>query len=103
MIKNKFNAQTLKEKIDPHDFYLSEQSLLRFSHKSGRWATAGLCPFHDDRTPGSFKINLETGAFKCWSCGENGSDIIAFLQKRDQLSFLEVLNKLSKEWETFGC
>jgi DNA primase len=92
------DAAALKEAIHPHDFYLREQNLSRFAHKSGGWSLAGICPFHDDTKAGSFKVNLETGAFKCWSCGASGGDIIAFLQKRDGLSFIEALRNLSQEW-----
>ncbi|HAJ19879.1 MAG TPA: hypothetical protein DCL95_07445, partial [Rhodospirillaceae bacterium] len=38
----------------------------------------GLCPFHADTRPGSFVVNKATGAFKCFSCGEQGGDIITF-------------------------
>lgn len=93
------DAQAIKAAINPHDFYLRELNLCRFLHKSGVWAIAGTCPFHDDEKAGSFKVNLETGAFKCWSCGERGGDIIAFLQKRRDLSFVEALRILSQEWE----
>ena len=93
-----WDVKTIKERIDPYEFYLKEQELLSFSCKSGSWALAGRCPYHDDRKEGSFKVNLETGAFKCWSCGASGGDIIAFLQQRDNMSFVEVLQKLSKEW-----
>lgn len=92
------DAAALKEAIQPHDFYLREQNLSRFAHKSVGWALAGICPFHDDRKEGSFKVNLKTGAFKCWSCGAHGGDIIAFLQKRDGLSFIEALGNLTQEW-----
>jgi len=98
-MKYKIDINILKSNIDPYQFYHSEQNLQNFSSKSGGWAIAGLCPFHDDRNAGSFKVNLETGAFKCWSCGASGGDIIAFLQKRDDLSFLEALQKLAKDWE----
>ena len=30
------------------------------------------CPFHDDKHP-SFGINLQTGAYQCFSCEEKGS------------------------------
>lgn len=93
------DAQSMKAAINPHEFYLRELNLSQFSHKSGAWAIAGICPFHDDTKAGSFKVNLETGAFKCWACGASGGDIIAFLQKRRDLSFVEALRILSQEWE----
>ena len=32
-----------------------------------------LCPYHDDRTIGSFSINLRTGLNSCFACGQGGS------------------------------
>ncbi len=96
----RLDAASIKSAIDPADFYLRELNLCRFGYRSGQWAVAGHCPFHDDTKPGSFKINQETGAFKCWSCGASGNDIIAFLKIRDNMDFIEVLERLSNEW---GC
>lgn len=93
------NVTKIKDHINPYDFYLREQNLCRYGYRSNSWVVAGLCPFHEDNRAGSFKINVETGAFKCWSCGASGGDIITFLQKRDDLDFLETLRKLSNEWE----
>lgn len=95
------DVATIKDCISPHDFYLREQNLCRYGHRSSSWAIAGLCPFHNDTRPGSFKINVKTGAFKCWSCGTYGGDIIAFIQQRDGLSFSEILGKLAREWGVF--
>ena len=92
------DASKIKEWISPHDFYMREQVLDRLGHKSGKWAIAGLCPFHEDSSVGSFKINCENGAFICFSCGEKGGDIIAYVRKKYDLSFRESLEKLSNEW-----
>jgi hypothetical protein len=94
----KLDAFTIKGSINPNDFYLREQNLHSFGHGSGQWAIAGLCPFHDDKKHGSFKINLITGAFRCWSCGACGCDIIAFIQKRDGLEFIDTLRKSCSDW-----
>lgn len=32
-----------------------------------------LCPYHEDRSLGSFSINIETGQNSCFSCGNGGS------------------------------
>jgi len=66
------DSATIKNRILPHNFYLKEQSLDRFKAKSGGWVEAGLCPFHKDTNAGSFRINLENGAFICFSCGAKG-------------------------------
>lgn len=94
----KLESATIKNGINPYDFYLREQNLCRFGQRSGPWVIAGLCPFHEDRKHGSFKVNITTGAFRCWSCGTSGGDIIAFVQKRDGLEFIDCLRKLCNEW-----
>lgn len=96
--KRNLDAAKIKEWICPYDFYLREQDLQRFGYKSGQWAVAGLCPFHDDGSAGSFKVNCESGAFTCFSCGEKGGDIITYMQKKYDLLFLEALEKLGNEW-----
>jgi len=40
-------------------------------HMRGRFALA-LCPFHMDKSVGSFQVNTRTGLFKCWSCQSSG-------------------------------
>lgn len=94
----KLNALQVKEAINPCDFYLREMSLHHLENKSGQWAVAGLCPFHKDSSAGSFKINIETGSFICFSCGAKGSDIIAFIMAKYSLSFYDALKLLSNEW-----
>lgn len=45
-----------------------------------------ICPFHDDKHP-SLSINLQTGAYRCYSCGARGSDVLAFHRARYYLDF----------------
>ena len=99
MRKNPYlDAEDIKRNILPYDFYINEQDLSRFGVRSQSWVVAGLCPFHDDHSPGSFKINLENGAFVCFSCGAKGGDIISFTQHKHQLSFRQALERLAREW-----
>lgn len=56
----------------------------------------GLCPFHNEKTP-SFNVSPQLGIFKCFGCGESG-DAIAFLQKHEQLSFVEAIRWLAKRY-----
>lgn len=99
----RYDIAKIKESISPHDFYLREQNIAHFGHRSSGWAVAGTCPFHQDSRPGSFKVNLESGAFKCWSCGIGGGDIISYLQQRDDLTFIETLKQLSHTWSILSC
>lgn len=53
----------------------------------------GLCPFHNEKTP-SFSVEPERKIFNCFSCGEKGN-AIGFLQKTENLSFVEAVEKLA--------
>jgi hypothetical protein len=88
-------AKIIKQAISPENYY---KSLLNgsFGKPTGNgWHMwSGLCPFHADKQAGSFVINKNTGAFKCFSCGESGGDIIDFHMKMNSLSFQQALNGL---------
>jgi DNA primase len=90
------NANQIKRAISPPDYYraaLPDVPLKRIG-----WNDGGLCPFHSDTERGSFRVNTQTGGFKCFSCGAAGGDVIAFEQKRHGLTFPEALDKLAREW-----
>ena len=86
----------IKKSISPVDFY--RHTLTGAKLKRAGWNNGGLCPFHNDTKPGSFYVNLTTGAFKCFSCGEGGGDIVAFTQKIDGLTFPDAMKKISSDW-----
>ena len=94
------DLNNFKRTISPCEFYLREQALSKF-RRSGKWAEAGLCPFHHDQRAGSFYFNIETGAYTCFSCGKKGGDIISFTQNKYDLTFKEALSKLRKEWGVY--
>lgn len=60
---------------------------------AGGGSLKGLCPFHDEKTP-SFQVTPAKGFFYCFGCGEGG-DVISFLQKHDNLSFVEAVENLA--------
>lgn len=95
---HKLNAGIIKAAIPAYEFYLHEQALPHFASRAKQWVVAGRCPFHDDHSPGSFKINLENGAFVCFSCGCKGGDIIRFIEIKYQIPFRQALEKLAYEW-----
>lgn len=53
----------------------------------------GLCPFHHEKTP-SFTVSHTKDFFHCFGCGEGG-DVIAFIMKRENLSFPEAVKFLA--------
>ena len=54
----------------------------------------GLCPFHDEKTP-SFQVTPSRGYWYCFgACGEGG-DVIDFMRKIDNLSFVEAVERLA--------
>jgi len=53
----------------------------------------GLCPFHDEKTP-SFHVSPGPGLFYCFGCGVGG-DVIQFVQRIDNLSFMEAVQSLA--------
>ena len=60
---------------------------------AGGGSLKGLCPFHDEKTP-SFQVTPARGFFYCFGCGEGG-DVITFMQKIDNLSFAESIERLA--------
>jgi DNA primase len=55
---------------------------------------AGLCPFHADKKP-SFYVHAARGFYHCFGCGEHG-DAITFLQKTQNLGFVEAVKTLAE-------
>jgi DNA primase len=90
------NIHSIKEWVNPQEFYAKE--LNKNSNKSTNWIDGGVCPFHQDKRAGSFKINQVTGAFKCFSCGAGGGDVIDFTMALYGLSFRAAIAKLANEW-----
>lgn len=85
------DVELIKSKIDIVD-YLSGFITLK---KAGRNFKA-LCPFHSEKTP-SFVISAERQSWHCFgACGEGG-DVITFLQKWENLEFVEALKILAEK------
>jgi DNA primase len=60
---------------------------------AGGGSLKGLCPFHDEKTP-SFNVTPARGLWYCFSCAEGG-DVIKFVQRIDNLSFTEAVERLA--------
>src|SRR5688572_16276840 len=82
-------VEEIKARLDVADLVGQTVALKR----SGR-SFKGLCPFHGEKTP-SFYVFPETGTWKCFGCGEGG-DLFTFVQKRDNLDFVEALQSLAQ-------
>jgi DNA primase len=54
----------------------------------------GLCPFHQEKTP-SFNVNPDLGLWRCFGQCSEGGDAIKFLQKIENLTFPEALERLA--------
>lgn len=52
------------------------------------------CPFHKENTP-SFAVNAKRQIFHCFGC-HAGGDVFAFVQKYENLTFVEAVRKLAK-------
>lgn len=96
MKNQNLNADYIKNAIEPLAFYRHE--LPEAPLKKHGWNDGGLCPFHTDNIKGSFRINTDTGAFVCYSCGTKGGDVIAFCMALHGLSFPDALAKLADDW-----
>ncbi|SDU61260.1 DNA primase [Jiangella alkaliphila] len=72
------------------DVIVGEYVALR---NAGGGSLKGLCPFHDEKSP-SFHVTPARGFFHCFGCSEGG-DVISFVQKIDQLSFTEAIERLA--------
>ncbi len=47
------------------------------------------------RIPPSFYVFPDTQTFHCFGCGTHGGDVITFLEKYEQISFLDALKKIA--------
>ena len=53
-----------------------------------------LCPFHSERTP-SFIVYPDRGYWRCFGSCAEGGDVISFVMKRENMSFIEALENLA--------
>ena len=62
--------------------------------KRGADNYAGLCPFHNEKTP-SFNVNERLQIYKCFGCGKGG-DVFNFVMEMQGLSFPEALEMIAE-------
>ena len=56
-----------------------------------------LCPFHDDKSLGSFIVYPKGNCYKCFSCGAKGG-VIDFLMNHEHLSYPDAIRWLGKKY-----
>lgn len=83
------DVELIKSKIDIVEF-LSDYIQLK---KAGRNYKA-LCPFHSEKTP-SFVVSVDRQTWHCFGACAMGGDVIKFLEKWENIDFLEALKILS--------
>lgn len=91
------DSVTVKSRVDPASFYACELNA-PVPAGTGWRVLKALCPFHADRSPGSFAIHTTSGAYRCYSCGAAGTDAIDYAMKRHALTFREALVYLERGW-----
>jgi DNA primase len=84
-------VEEIKKKIDIIDFIGSFITL----KKAGRNFKA-LCPFHNEKTP-SFVISPERQIWHCFGACGDGGDVIRFLMKWENITFIEALRELAQK------
>ena len=56
-----------------------------------------LCPFHDDKSMGSFIVYPKGNCYKCFSCGAKGG-VVEFLMEHEKLSYPDAIRWLGKKY-----
>ncbi|MDH5638865.1 MAG: CHC2 zinc finger domain-containing protein [Nitrospinota bacterium] len=80
---------------DPAEYYSLRLERLSPPRQNG-WALAR-CEFHKpDRNP-SLSVNLESGAFHCFSCGATGGSIISFEARRAGVDYSQARRTLERD------
>jgi len=85
------NIEEIKNKLDIVEVVQKYVKLRR----AGRYFS-GLCPFHKETKP-SFYVSPEMQIFKCFGCNLGG-DVIKFLMQIENLTYLQVLEKIKNEY-----
>ena len=58
----------------------------------GAWRDA-ICPFHNDTKP-SLRVKVESGAYRCMSCGARGGDVLSFHMHKHGMGFIQAAKEL---------
>ena len=95
-------AKDIKRGIAPRQFYRHElPNAPEWKPGASGWQSGGKCVFHDEKRAGSFRVNLDSGAFCCFACGARGGDVLDFVKLRRGLGFLGAVAWLGEAWGVF--
>src|SRR3990167_9024178 len=81
--------EEIKNKLDIVTFINSFIPIKKFGRNY-----KDLCPFHQERTP-SFVVSPERQIWHCFGACQEGGDIIKFLMKWENITFIEALRELA--------
>lgn len=81
-------ADVVRSRITLSSVIGREVKLVKRGHEH-----VGLCPFHHDKTLGSFYVNDGKGIYKCFACEASG-DVFKYLIERKGMTFIQVLKDL---------
>lgn len=56
-----------------------------------------LCPFHDDRHVGSFKVSRTRNCYSCFACGAHGGPV-DFLMYHENMKFMDAIRWLAAKY-----
>lgn len=90
---DKATEQRIKDAANVKDV-ISEFYTLK---RDGSAGFTCLCPFHEDRHIGSFKVSEARNYYKCFSCGESGGPV-DFLMKHENMSYPDALRRLGAKY-----
>lgn len=78
-----------REALPEPDSYFESAGLILRGH--GKWRTT-TCHFHGGRR--TLRVNLESGAWVCMSCGPKGGDVLAYEMKATGSDFVDAARTL---------
>lgn len=92
----------VRECVNPADYYsVRLPGMSRKAPQADGWIDGGLCPFHRDRHAGSFRVNVKTGSYRCFSCDHRGGDIIDFEAEHLSCSLIQAARNILDEWGVY--
>jgi DNA primase len=82
-----------KDRLPPARQTYESELGCQLSRPDHRGEVSGPCCFHESKSRRSFKVNLESGLWYCHGC-QTGGDMVSFIQRRHNFSFLEAVRYL---------